>query len=85
MPESPETDLSLIEKEAKKLIMQFTERGSSQEFKVNIVPIAFGLKAVEILFVMDEKKGSTEELEKQISAIRGVASAETTDVRRAVG
>lgn len=85
MPESPETDLSKIESEAKKLIAQFNERGEEQEFRVTETPIAFGLKALDIIFVMDEDKGSTEELEKQIAALDGAASAETTDVRRAVG
>ena len=49
------------------------------------MPIAFGLKALDILFVMDEAKGSTEELEKTVSQIEGVESVEVPDVRRAVG
>lgn len=82
MPQNPSVDLSKIEVEAKKEIIDFC---SSKEFKITIEPIAFGLKALNIIFVMDESKGSTEELEKRISNISGVESVEVTDVRRAIG
>lgn len=82
MPQNPDIDLSKIEVEAKKEIVEFC---NSQEFKTQIQPVAFGLKALNILFVMDESKGSTEELENRISRIEGVESVEVTDVRRAVG
>ena len=82
MPNNPTIDLSLIEAEAKKEIVHFC---NSKEFKTTIEPIAFGLKALNIIFVMDESKGSTEDLEKKVSQINGVESVEVTDVRRAVG
>ena len=67
---------------AKEEIIKFC---SSKEFKTEIQPGAFGLKALVILFVMDEKKGSTEALEQKISQLEGVESVEVPDVRRAVG
>ena len=82
MPNNPGTDLSVLETEAKKEIVKFCD---SKEFKVKIEPIAFGLKALNLLFVMDESKGSTEELEEKIKLIDGVESVEVTDVRRAIG
>ena len=82
MPQNIATDLSKIESESKKKIADFC---SSKEFKTQIEPIAFGLKALNILFVMDESKGSTEELEEKIRHIHGVESVEVTDVRRAIG
>lgn len=82
MPQNLDTDLSKIEAQAKKEIIRFC---NSQEFKTQIEPVAFGLKALNIFFVMDESKGSTEELEKKIAGIEGVESVEVTDVRRAVG
>ena len=48
-------------------------------------PIAFGLKALKITFVMDEDKGSTDPLEETLKNLDGVNSVETIDVRRAVG
>ena len=82
MPQNPGIDFSKVESEAKKEIVDFCD---SKEFKATIEPIAFGLKALNIFFVMDEKKGSTEELEKTINQIDGVESVEVTDVRRAIG
>lgn len=82
MPQSPDADLSELEKKAKHEIIGFC---SSEEFRVEIQPIAFGLKALMILFVMEESIGSTEKLEQKISQIEGVESVEVTDVRRAVG
>lgn len=82
MPQGTDVNLSEVEAEAKKEIVSFY---SSKEFKTNIVPIAFGLKALDILFVMDENKGSTEALEQKISKLNGVESVEVTDVRRAIG
>jgi len=40
---------------------------------------------LNITFVMDEKKGSTDALEDQLRNIDGVNSAEVTDVRRSIG
>lgn len=82
MPQSTDVDLSKIEAEAKKEIIAFC---NSKEFKTEIQPIAFGLKALNIFFVMDESIGSTEALEQRISRIESVESVEVTDVRRAVG
>lgn len=82
MPESPETDLDAVERAAKEKILAHAGPGDT---KTEIEPIAFGLKALKILFVMDEQKGSTEPLEEQIKTIEGVQSVEVTDVRRAVG
>lgn len=82
MPESPEADIFLIEKKAKSEIKRFA--GESQ-FKVAVEPVAFGLKSLNITFVMDESKGSTEKLEQKIKDIENVSSAEVVDVRRAIG
>lgn len=82
MPDSPETDLDKIEEQTKILITEFAGEG---EMKTEQEPIAFGLKALKILFVADEAKGSTDELETKINLIEGVSSVETTDVRRAIG
>ena len=82
MPESPESDLGKVEEEAKKLIADFAGEG---ETKSEQVPIAFGLKALNIIFVMDEAKGSPDPLADKITELDGVVSAEITDVRRAIG
>ena len=82
MPKNTSVDLYKLETKVKKEIVHFC---NSKEFKTQIEPIAFGLKALNIIFVMDESKGSTENLEKKISQLDDVESVEVTDVRRAIG
>ncbi len=82
MPESPDTDLSLIESESKKMIEAFAGKG---DMKAEQEPVAFGLKALKIMFILDENKGTTDKLEAEIAAVAGVNSVEVTDVRRAIG
>ena len=82
MPESPEVDLAKVEEEAKKLIAEFAGEG---ETKTNIEPVAFGLKSLSIIFVMDESKGSPDPVAEKIAELEGVNSAEISDVRRAIG
>ena len=82
MPESPEQDLSKITEDALKHIKEFA---GDRDTKVEQEPIAFGLNALKILFVMDEKLGTTESLEEDIKSVSGVQSVEVTDVRRAIG
>ena len=82
MPESPESDISLLQINAEGEIKKFA---GDTEFKTEQEPIAFGLTALKIIFVMDESLGSTETLEENIKNIDGVNSVEVIDVRRAVG
>lgn len=81
MPSSPDEDLDAIKSSASKLVTDFGGTVGRVEFE----PIAFGLKAVVILFAMDESLGGTEGLEAKIGAVKGVESVQTTDVRRAIG
>ncbi len=82
MPKSPEVDLNSVEEQVKKQIQEFT---GETESKTEQEPIAFGLKALKMTFVMDESKGSTDALESSIGNIEGVNSVEVVDVRRAIG
>jgi elongation factor 1-beta len=82
MPVSPKIDLEKVAEEAIKQIIAYAGDGDR---KKEIEPVAFGLNALKLIFVMDEKKGSPEPLEKEIGKIKGVNSVEITDVRRAIG
>ena len=82
MPTSPDVDLNNIETEAKAKVIDFCQ---SPEMKTEQEPIAFGLTALKIIFVMDEDKGSTDKLEENIKTIKGVNSVEAIDVRSAIG
>lgn len=81
MPEDPSVNLDLIKEQATKVITEL----KGEVGKLEIQPIAFGLNAVMIYFIRDESLGGTSEIEKKISEIKGVDSAEVTDVRRTVG
>lgn len=81
MPVSPEVNLDALQQQAEEKIKAFgCELGKAEK-----KPVAFGLQALDLVFVMDESKGSTESLEKDIAGLEGVNSAEVTDVRRAIG
>lgn len=81
MPCEPGVDLVKIENKAKELISRF----GGEVGKVEIEPIAFGLKAIRLIFIMDEAIGSTEKLEEQIASLDTVESVSVVDVRRAIG
>ncbi len=81
MPSGVDVDLDGIYRLAKENITEFGgEIGKKEE-----EPVAFGIKALKLIFIMDESIGSTESLEDEISKIKGVQSVEVTDVRRAIG
>jgi len=82
MPKSPSIDLDKVATEAEKKIIAYAGDGDR---KKEIEPVAFGLNALKMIFVMDEAKGTPEPLEKDISKIKGVQSVEVIDVRRAIG
>ena len=85
MPDSPETDLKNLEEKVLSSIKNFNNDGKDVDYKTVIEPVAFGLKAIKLTFVMDEAKGSTEMLENEISGFEDVNSVEVSDVRRAIG
>ena len=81
MPDSPETDVDGLIHSASEEINNF----GGKVGKASSEPVAFGLNAAVVFFIIPEEKGSTEELEKKISEIAGVSSVQVTDVRRTIG
>ncbi|HLD02374.1 MAG TPA: elongation factor 1-beta [Candidatus Nanoarchaeia archaeon] len=81
MPVSPETDLNKILEEAKKFAEEFKYHFAKSEE----VPLAFGLKSLNITISYDEKRGGSDEFEEKLRAIDGVNSVEVIDARRAFG
>ena len=82
MPTSPDVDMEKLLVAAKEKIVDFVGEG---DMKDEIEPIAFGLKALKITFVMDENLGSPDQLEETVGILEGVNSFEVIDVRRAIG
>lgn len=81
MPVEKETDLDKVKGKVSELIKDFGGEVGRDSLK----EIAFGLKALEVIFVMEENIGSTDSLEENIQKIHDVKSVEVTDVRRAIG
>lgn len=80
MPESAEISLDLIKQEIIKLLEMQENKG----FRFEIEPIAFGLKALILIFSWPEEK-SLEEFENSINNAKGVGSIDIVDMRRAIG
>ncbi len=80
MPKSLETSLVKIEEEVKNIL----EKSSVKNPKFEAQPIAFGLKALIVLFGWPEEK-EFEGFETNLMKIKGVSSIEIIDMRRAIG
>jgi len=81
MPESVDINL----KDLTSLISKRIKKFCGEEPRTEVEPIAFGLKALIFIFLLDESKGGTDKLEEEINNIEGVNSVDVTDVRRALG
>lgn len=81
MPKSPEIKLEGVEGKIKEIIVRNVGEG---EIKTEVVPVAFGLNSLNVIFVMDEEK-KLDPIEESIKGIEGVNSVEVIDVRRAIG
>lgn len=82
MPENPEVDLKKIEDEVVKRIHDYAGKVAT---KSETEPLAFGLKVLKIIFVMDQNLGSPDDFVEKFTEIDGVQSAEVSDVRLAIG
>lgn len=77
MPESPEVDL-----EALKANIQAAMPEDAEFHKIEEEPIAFGLVALNLIFIVEDGEGGTGPTEEAMAQLADVASAEITDTRR---
>ena len=75
MPESVETDLDTLQEEIIKEI---------KPQRLQRVPIAFGLNAINIVKLVEEKEGEMDRITEQIKKIKGVKEVEITDMTRSL-
>jgi elongation factor 1-beta len=85
IPESPEIDINNLELAITKEILKFIDKVDKKFVKCDIKPFAFGLNSLDFMFVMDESRGSTDDLEETLRNIEGAQGVEVTDVRRTLG
>lgn len=77
MPEDVDVDLENLLERIKKSIPEGTDVRANE-----IVPIAFGLKALRINFAREESMGGTDDIEEAIGNLEGVAQVEVEVVSR---
>ncbi len=80
MPEDLNVKLDVLREKIKKEIEKLGARfGEAKEEE-----IAFGLKQLKVVIISDEKQ-DLNAIEEKIRNVEGVKSAETIDIRRAIG
>ncbi len=77
LPDSPERNLDELRKKVEEKII--SEGGKL--YKEHIEPIAFGINAIVISFIMDESKG-TESVENSIKSVEGTGDVHISDMTR---
>ena len=75
LPEGIEVDLKKLEEDIKKALPESAKLRASEQR-----PLAFGLKALHVLVVMDDKKGGAEQVEAAITGVAGVQSVEIVEM-----
>lgn len=75
LPEGLEVDLEKLKQDIIKALPTEAALKASEE-----KPVAFGLKALHVLIVIDDKKGGAEQIEDAISKVPGVQSVEIVEM-----
>lgn len=73
MPESLEVDIEAL-KASVRMALEPAFRSLREQ------PVAFGLRAILAIAVVDDASGGSERLEEALAALPGVGSVETVDV-----
>lgn len=75
LPEGLDVDLKKLKDEIGKALPTGAHLKASEER-----PVAFGLKALHVLIVLDDKKGGAEQVEEAIGKVNGVQSVEIVEM-----
>jgi elongation factor 1-beta len=75
MPDGPEIDLNELKENIKKIIPEKAKLNKIEE-----KPIAFGLKALEVQIILNDREGGAEDLEAALGKIENVQSVETVHI-----
>ena len=75
MPDGTEVDIADLKSRIEDIV-----RDPIRLNKIEERPIAFGLKALEVQVIMDDKQGGAETLEQSLNEITGVQSVEVIHV-----
>ena len=79
MPEGTDIDLEALKVKARELVNEIY--GDVGEIRIEEEPIAFGLRALKVTFIIDEDMGS-DPIEQKLSELEEVASAQVIAFER---
>ncbi len=77
MPKDIETDLSVIEGNLSEIV-----KGYGQVHSSEIKPVAFGLKCIEAVILLDDSKGGVDEIEAELKSKDSVSQVDILEVNR---
>lgn len=77
MPSDINTDIEKIKKGLNSIIEKF-----GKLHKTEIKPIAFGLKSIEAIILLNDEKSGIEDIESRIRKLNGVGEVEVLEVSR---
>ncbi len=77
MPDSPTVDLKQLSEHIKSVVSN-----DGRMYACEVQPIAFGLKALLITFIVEDKEGGSEALEAAIARLDEVESVQVVAVTR---
>lgn len=75
LPEGLDVDLEKLSKDIERALPEGAKLRAHEQR-----PVAFGLKALHILIVMDDKKGGADQVEAALSGVPGVQSIEIVEM-----
>ncbi len=72
LPKEPSVSTESLENQLRKLDAEIKD--------IEVEPIAFGLKAINAVFLLPDESGAVDELEKKLKNLNGVGEVETLSV-----
>ena len=75
MPDGPETDLEALKNKISSAIP-----AKAKLNKIEEKPVAFGLKALEVQIILNDREGGAEEIELELNKLENIQSVETIHV-----
>ena len=73
MPDEPSIDWEGVKTKIEELVPEAGTIGGME-----LKPVAFGLKSLNIVFIIDDKAGGSQEFEDGLKTIEGIQSVEVT-------
>ncbi len=79
LPDSPERNIEELSNKIEETIKKF-----GKIYKKSVQPVAFGINAIVLSFIMEEKEGGTDPVEEEVKKTEGIGDVQVTDVTRFV-